>query len=159
MTQRFTVFVALLLPILLMLAAGCAPRRPAVVPAHGVVLLDNQPLPKAVVEFVPTAEGFEGEMKATAVTDEQGRFTLKCHWQDKDGAAVGKNKVLVYEDAPPGADGSIAREAAAEAARLTKPPTLPNRPIPAKYGTVGSTPLDIEVKAGQTEYKLELTRQ
>jgi hypothetical protein len=139
-------------------AVGCGPTRPAVVEARGVVLLNNQPLPNAVVEFVPTLEGFGLEIKAVGTTDDQGRFSLKCNWQEQSGAAVGKNKVVVYDGAPPG--NVEARERGARTRSPNNPPApqLPNRPIPQKYNTLASTTLEVEVKPDQSEYKIELTR-
>ena len=148
----FLPMVAVLLPF----AAGCGPDRPGVVEVHGVVLLDKQPLPNAVIEFFPAAEAYETEMRATGTTDEKGRFTLKCHWQDKDGAMVGKNRVVVYEDAP--AAPAERPERGASPPPTPPTPRLPNRPIPPKYATASSTPLQIEVKVGQTDYTIELTR-
>src|SRR5579871_2451880 len=87
------------------LLSGCPPRRPAVVPVRGVVLLDNKPLPNAAVLFVPLLDDFGSDMNSVAMTDEQGRFTLKCNWQNQPGAAVARHKVLVH-DAPPFADGA-----------------------------------------------------
>jgi len=152
MTRRcvvWTLAAATLLP----LSLGCAKQRPPVVEAQGVVLLNQQPLPNAVVEFYPELDDFGTEMKSLAVTDEKGHFTLKCNWQDQPGAAVAKHRVVVYEAPAPGTDPNTRRE------RGSSPkPLLPNRPIPTKYAAVGSTPLEIEVKPDQKEYKVELTR-
>jgi hypothetical protein len=156
MALRFALLVSMLL--LIALVAGCGPSRPNVVEARGVVLLDNQPLPNAVVEFIPVLEGFGSEMNSTATTDEQGRFTLKSNWQNQNGAASGKNKVVVYEGAPPGA-AAESRERGSRSRVVTPPVQQFNRPIPQKYGSVGSTPLEVEVKPGQAEYKIEMTRQ
>lgn len=153
---RFSLLVVLF-AALLPLVSGCGPSRPAVVEAHGVVLLNKEPLPGAVVEFVPMAEGFDSEMKSLAVTDDQGKFTLKCNWQEQPGAAVAKHKVLVYENAPSGSEEARVRGSRNRAPAQT--PSLPNRPIPTKYGTVASTPVEIEVKQGQADYTVDLVRQ
>jgi hypothetical protein len=36
--------------------------------------------------------------------------------------------------------------------------SLKNRPIPAQYANLASTPLKVTVSAGQKEYKIELRR-
>ncbi len=155
MIWRSSLLVVLLALLLLPFASGCGPSRPAVVEAHGVVLLNNQPLPSAVIEFFPMVEGYDAEMKSTAVTDDQGRFTLKCNWQDQPGAAIAKHKVVVYENAS--ATVAADHERGSRNRNPSQPVYLPNRPIPSKYGTVGSTPLEIEVKKDQSDYKVELT--
>ncbi len=150
----------LLLTILPLAAAvtltGCAPKRPPVVEAGGVVLLNDKPLPFAYVEFVPVLEHFGAEMSSTATTDEDGRFALTCTWKNQSGAAVGRHKVVVREaPVPPDLRGIDAQSQA----RLEKYQNgLRNRPIPEKYDKVVSTPVEVEVKPGQTEYKVELTR-
>jgi len=145
MMRRAVLYVLFFAPLLLF-GSGCAPRRPAVVPVQGIVLLNNEPLANAAVEFVPMLDGYGSEMNSTAFTDEQGRFTLKCNWHEQTGAVLAKHKVVVIESPAPGALEE--RERGSRNRSTVVLPTLPNRPIPAKYGTVGSTPLEIEVKAG-----------
>ena len=157
MTRRF---LFLLLPLALVLppcAAGCAPKRPGIVEAGGVVLLDGQPLPFAYVEFIPILEHFGAEMSSTATTDEAGRFTLKCNWMEQEGATVARHRVVVRE-------GTVLRNLRGQDAesqnQLAKHlAALRNRPIPEKYGTMSSTPVEVEVKAGEKEYKIDLKRE
>src|SRR5437763_9754925 len=79
--------------------AGCAKKPPPVVEVSGVVLLNGQPLPKAEVLFVPQLDGFGAELNSSAVTDDDGRFSLTCLNQ-QTGAVVGRHKVLVSEYIP-----------------------------------------------------------
>src|SRR5271156_261715 len=131
MSHRSALPGVFLAPLLLSFASGCGSSRPAVVEAHGVVLLNKQPLPNATVEFFPMVEGYDSEMKSTAITDDQGRYTLKCDWQDQPGAAVAVHRVVVSEATPPGTAPGQRPE------RGTRVEVnLPNRPIPQKYTMV-----------------------
>src|SRR5206468_6769755 len=77
--------------------SGCAKGPPPVTEVSGVVLLEGQPLPQAKVEFIPELSNFGAEMNSTAITDDQGRFTLTCAYKQQSGAVVGKHHVLVSE--------------------------------------------------------------
>src|SRR6478672_9632789 len=105
--------------------AGCQKKPPQIVPVSGVVLLNGQPLPKAVVRFTPMIQGFGAEYIAEGVTDEQGHFTAVC--PGKDGAAAAESRVTV-EDAP-GPEGSRGMSAEAQAAATRYAESLKNRPI------------------------------
>ena len=52
-----------------------------------------------------------------------------------------------------GMDAESQRKQAEFLAKLT------NRPIPASYGSVSTTPLKVEVTNGQKTYELKLTRK
>lgn len=138
-----------------LLLAGCAPKVPPVVPASGTVYLDGQPLPFVRVEFVPTLDHFGAETNSSAVTDENGHFTLLCAHQQQPGAVVARHKVLVIEHIPDEMRGMDARSQDRLSKYLT---TLKNRPIPELYGSVGRTTLVVEVREGQAIYDLQLTR-
>jgi hypothetical protein len=140
--------------VLLAGLAGCAKKPPAVVEVTGVVLLGGQPLPKANVQFVPQLEEFGAEFNSSAVTDEQGRFTLTLMNQ-QPGAAVGRHKVLVTEHTPDEFRGEGAR---AQEGMARFRAGLKNRPIPEVYGNVLMSPLEVEVKADQKEYTINLSR-
>jgi hypothetical protein len=151
--------ISRLLPLALGLCAaaplvGCAKRFPEVVPTSGVVVIDGKPLANASVTFVPMLDHFGAESYATGVTDEQGHFTLTCRYNNRPGAAAGQNVVLVAE-APLPDDVRKSQDSRVQAVYEAK---LGNRPIPPAYGTVGTSPLKVEVKPGQGELTLTLTR-
>jgi hypothetical protein len=133
---------------------GCAAPPPAIVPAEGVALLNNEPLPNARVEFVPMTPGLGAEYIATGTTDEKGRFTLTC--KGRSGACAGENRVTVTDADPPDDARGMSAEAQAKLNRFYA--GLKNRPIPAGYGTAAQTPLVVTVAADRTEYRLELKR-
>jgi hypothetical protein len=153
MSHRFF-FVMPLGLISLASLSGCGGGIPAIVPVKGTVLLNGRPLPKATVQFVPQRSDLGAEFASTAVTDDNGAFTLTCGYKDLPGAAVGQHTVLITESPLPDEMRNTRdyREIESYQARLS------NRPIPPKYNTAKESPLKIEVKEGQEDVKLELTR-
>jgi hypothetical protein len=150
--RRLRVSAAARLAVLLVACSGCSKAEPpAIVPAHGVVLVNGAPLSKAQVRFIPMI-GFGPEYIATGVTDDEGNFELMC--QGQPGACAAEHAVTVSEtDIPPQFKGE---DAQAELAGYLK--TLKNRPIPKNYATPVQTPLKVIVTAAQSEYNLELQR-
>ena len=134
--------------------AGCGkPEPPPRVPASGTVSIGGKPVPSALVTFYPLFEGFGGELIAEGVTDSQGRFTLAGPLGE--GACVGRHKVTVT-DAPSPDD---AREQSAAGQRRMQEflRSLTNRPIGEQFGSLATTPLEVEIKAEGGPYDLNLT--
>lgn len=135
--------------------SGCGGRQPPpVVPVQGTVLLNNKPLPKASVTFMPQLERFGAELNSTGLTDENGQFNLICAYNGLPGAVVGEHVVLISEPPLP-EDLRNVRDA-----RVLKDYHAKQgiRPIPPKYSSVGRSPIRIEIKEGQEPVKIELTR-
>jgi hypothetical protein len=147
----FMTFIEL---IVLASLSGCGQRIPTIVPIKGTVLLNGQPLPKAMVQFIPQRSDLGAEFTSTAVTDENGGFTLTCGYKDLPGAIVGQHTAVITESPLPEALRNTRdyREIVRYQAKL------PNRPIPSQYGSATQSPLKVEIKEGQPEVKLELTR-
>jgi hypothetical protein len=136
--------------------SGCAKTPPPVTEVSGVVLLNGKPLPHAKVEFVPELSDFGAEMNSTAITDEQGRFTLTCAHESQPGAVVGKHHVLVSEAPTP---AQFRRQDAKTMAEYQKyKARLKNRPIPPAYGDLGKKRIVIEVTTDQKTYEIKLKR-
>ncbi len=135
-------------------AVGCAKTPPEFVGVEGQVLLDGKPLPNADVQFVPMVKGFGAEVIAMGTTDENGKFKLTSG--GRDGAAVGENHVTVSEASLPEKFRSQSGEAQMAASKYLA--SLKNRPIPNRYANLAQSPLRVEVKPDQKEYKLELSR-
>jgi hypothetical protein len=140
---------------LLLVALSCAKVPPPLTEVEGTVLLNDQPLPNAQVQFMPDLADFGAELNSTAITDEQGHFRLSTQ-TGQSGAVVAKHRVVV-KDAPPPADvrGQSAESQQRLAAYQAK---LKNRPIPVIYGSFGQTPLIVDVKQDQQNYVLNLKR-
>lgn len=134
------------------MAVGCAQgerKSPTPVPFSGTVTLDDKPANLAMVKFVPTdtTKGFGG----LAVSDKDGKFSLKPSGIAGDGVPPGTYKVVVstfflgegYDpsspDNPPG----------------LKPPTPEQgapTAIPGLYAAEETTPLSVTVgTTGGTE--------
>lgn len=146
---RTSVFCLLWVPLLLV---GCGKESPPpIVPVNGVITLGGQPLPKAQVRFIPQI-GFGANFIATGVSDDAGRFTLRCNGQD--GACATENVVVVSEaDIPAKLQGENAQRELGVYLR-----SLKNRPIPQRYSSPVSSELHLNVSADQKEYNLQLAR-
>lgn len=73
------------------LVTGCGRSDlPELGTVSGVVTLDNEPLPNAIVNFSPTAAG----RPSTAETDSEGKYSL-LYLTDVEGAVVGEHTVTV----------------------------------------------------------------
>src|SRR5438876_709313 len=97
MTGRKAWRPAGLVAAIVLAVSGCAKGPPPVTEVSGVVLLDGKPLPQARVEFVPDLSSFGAEMNSSAITDDDGRFTLELTYKSQPGAVVGKHHVVVAE--------------------------------------------------------------
>jgi hypothetical protein len=135
---------------------GCGGPPPAT-PVEATVLLDGQPLPRAKVQFLPDLPGQEAKLGSSAVTDDNGRCTLRFDAKDEAGAVVGKHRVVVTEAPPPAEFRGMSQKAQEGYARYRK--GLKNRPIPEAYGSAVNTPLIVEVTPTQKEYTLNLNRR
>src|SRR5262249_17030259 len=87
--------LGLLLPALLLAAAGCGGLGKPV-KVEGVVTLDGHPLSGATVTFAPA----EGGRPASGRTDTDGSFRLTTFRSD-DGALPGEYKVIVVSGEEP----------------------------------------------------------
>jgi hypothetical protein len=146
-----------LLPMLIVAVvafSGCGkPEPPPRAPVSGVVTIGGKPVPAALVTFFPTFEGFGGEVIAEGVSDADGRYTLACPLGA--GACVGRHRVTVADaPTPEGArDQSVEGHRKMQAYLMS----LTNRPIGAKFGSLATTPLEVEVTTGSGSYDLQLT--
>lgn len=119
-------------------ATGCSGPNEASV--SGTVTLDGQTLTTGNVSFYP--EG-SGGAPAYGQIDRQGRYSLSTGTDV--GLAPGMYVAIVVatKDPPQPFDATGAE--------------IPPIPItPAKYGTVGSSDLRVQVKAGSNDISLEL---
>ncbi len=133
---------------------GCGRSIPEVVQAGGVVKIDGEPLPRAVVSFVPMAEGLDGSHIATGISDENGRFTLSFF--SGSGVYAGLNKVTIRDESAPEGGRAMTDEGAR--IRQEHKQKLSNRPIPSEYLSVGQTPLSFEVTPDKKEYVIDIKR-
>jgi hypothetical protein len=105
---------------------------------EGTLKVDGIPLVGVVIDFVP--QGTEALPVSTGDTDTEGHFKLKC--ADKDGAVIGKHKVVIHPGRPRGP-----RDPAPAPGTSTPVPPKTNPPVPTGYTIATSTPLEMEVTA------------
>ena len=120
------------------LATGCGPRRPAVVPAAGLVTLDGKPLPGGFVRLVPAASRV-----ATGQIGPDGRFTLGT-FAAADGCVLGTHGVEVIGPLPAGG----------EKAPAAPGPTVT---VPARYGAAKTSGLTVTITGPTSELAIALT--
>ena len=90
MFRKFS-FSSMLLCVVGISVLGCGRSDiPELGTVSGVVTLNNEPLPNAIVNFSPTAAG----RPSTAETDSEGKYSL-LYLTDVDGAVVGEHSVTV----------------------------------------------------------------
>ena len=117
---------------------GCG-GGPQFAEVEGTVTQGGKPLKNVRVEFWPDGDG----PKSTAVTDEQGKYTLKSEDGTKVGAVVGGHKVLL-KDLDTYGDKFLGRKAEnTEPKKGVKPRFGPN------YSEVSQTAITKSVSAGQ----------
>ncbi len=142
---------ALLCPVSMALVGCVGNSPPPIVEAKGVVKINDQPLSKAQVKFIPEIP-FGPEYIAVGVTDENGRFKLTCNGQSWACACL--NKVTITEQEIP--DELLAETAQGKLKKYLD--SLKNRPIPKLYGSLAKTPLKADVTADQNQYDFNLKR-
>ncbi|VTS08882.1 DUF4198 domain-containing protein [Tuwongella immobilis] len=137
-------------------ATGCGGGKSQAefTPATITVFLGGQPLPNATVILTPADPNLATDAISQGVTDDKGVAKLGAGAQN--GAAIGLNRVTVNEGPVPEEARSENPDEQLKAAQFMA--KLKNRPIPPRYGNVVQGKLELEIKKGQTEYKLELTR-
>ena len=101
--------ILVLLPAACWLLAGCGSSKTA--PVSGRITLNGKPLAKASVTFAPVGgkDNQEPGPSSAAITDDDGRYTLRLIGQDGRGATVGKHKVRIalQEETDAGDDGPV----------------------------------------------------
>ena len=153
-----------LVAILLAAASGCsgdAGSGPPVVPVHGRVTLDGQPLAYKTLLFVPEA-GTPG-MGAGGSTKEDGRYSLLAvrpgATKDVGGIAPGSYAVVVTEPMiPPGAKPhEESRGEPGPAIAVSDRVLQKKSPIPPPYTRRETTKLHVTVPPKGGAIDLELT--
>lgn len=125
--------------LLAVVAAGCGPRRPAVVAASGVVTLDGKPLAGGFVRLVPAAS-----RPATGEIGPDGRFTLGT-FAAADGCVPGTHAVEVIGPLPAGG----------EATATTRAPAII---VPARYRDAQTSGLTVTITGPTTDLVISLSK-
>ena len=131
---------------LLLLILGCgAPAAVSTTPVEGVVKIGNTPAGNLLIQFSPSSwpDGVP-MLTASAVSDANGKFVLKCS-NGEPGAALGKHKVVVIDnnlsdddDAPkPGRKAIVSR-------------------VSPVYNSAATSSVEIEVSKDKAAYEILL---
>lgn len=136
--------LVLVLALLLGAGAGCSSKRANLAPVKGAVTYRGDPLPNALVVFMPETPDM---MPATGLTDSQGHFELTTFVQG-DGASLGKHRVTVTARAPEKVNPDNPFSA------VPGPPLIPTR-----YFNPETSGLTAEVKAGANTADFALTEK
>jgi hypothetical protein len=129
-TTHFRRLAAMMLALLA--GAGCHSEPAPLVPVHGRITYQGDPLGEGTIVFVPdTSCGFRGPL-AHAVIDAQGNYTLRTG--ETPGAAVGWYRVTVAAVAAPATVGGHKYD-------------IPLSLLPEKYRSPDLSGLRCEVKA------------
>jgi hypothetical protein len=133
--------------------AGCGEKPPPpIVPATGVLTINGKTRAKAQICCYPQHPGLSSDYTASAITDENGRFTLETNGQP--GACACEHLVVVTnEPAPLEIRGESAKAQMAAARYYEK---LKGQEIPEQYGSVATTTLRITFSADKAEYNIDL---
>jgi hypothetical protein len=135
--------LSIVLIVVALCTSGCGNSGP-LVPVEGVVKINGQPAGNLQVIFTQ-AQALPGKQRkaGSAISDAGGKFVLKPN-DGSPGLPPGKYKVAVL-------DNNLAVD---EEPDPNKPP-IPNR-IPRMYADVLSTPLDVEVVEGKSDYEINV---
>jgi len=137
--------------LLAVVIGGCARKPdPVLVPASGVVTLDGKPLAHGLVRFSPTERGISAAWISEGTTDDEGRYELVAPMGP--GAVAGTHRVTVSEGGVP---DEIRDDQGKVAAWLGK---LAGRPLPGRYGTIATSPLEVTVGPSGAGVDLDLAR-
>lgn len=129
------------LAAMVLTAAGCGESDLPLAPVHGTVTYQNKPLDHGKVVFFPEA-GTPGP-QAVGTIESDGTFHMQTI--GRDGAAVGRHRVLVHCRRP-------ARPEEQGPAGVPPSESL----IPGKFSVLEDSPLRFEVKEGDNQYSIAL---
>jgi len=125
------------------LAAGCGP--PFNKKVEGVVTLDGKPLANVLVQFVPLGSTGAQRPISSGTTDADGSFKLTSG-KNKNGAIIGKHKVVIMEASRRTREGRI------DGARGL------DLDLPLEYSSAADSPIEVDVTSDKHTYEFNLRR-
>ncbi len=139
--------------VMISTAAGCGSSPVALGEVSGILTVDGKPAPEIAVDFIPDSDGGTTGPPSSALTDQDGKFTLICR-DGRNGAVVGTHRIVLRDNrAVAGAPSMRFKDAD------KKPKPLPASRISDRYTRALSTPLRQEVKAEPQTIPLEVTKK
>ena len=138
-SKLHVIFLGLLISVLAF--GGCDTPEPSGT-VSGKVTYKGEPVSEAIVTFISTELGSGAE----DTLDTSGQYSIKGA---QAGIPLGKYKVTIR---PPEVEDPST--STGESPPLMVPKEMPN--VPEKYRTEQSTPLEVEVAAGNNEHNFDL---
>jgi len=130
------------------LLCGCG-RSVPLGEVDGIVRLDGQPIGKVMVVFIPEDPHLP---QSFGISDEQGRFQLRCNNRGM-GAAVGEHRVTLVDAAVAPASKSTSVD------ELPQGADAPPSRVPPIYARADKTPLRRIVAPGSQNLAIEIPAQ
>lgn len=147
----------LVLPILTLSLSGCGTSKPEGFPdlvrATITVTQEGQPLADAVITLTPSDGGKNWAIGGT--TDSTGKLALRTYGTH-DGAPLGKFKVAVTKEIHEGLEEYQAAMDREDQAAANKAVVKAFSVVEATYGSASTTPLEIEIVKGTTNYQVDV---
>jgi hypothetical protein len=136
---------------------GCGGNKPALAEVEGVLVWNGAPLENVQVEFIPDAANGTQGLRSSGVTDQNGRFSLRCD-DGRPGAVVGRHCVVLLDVGTRAHDRERDPRKGGKAVKALPDPApgSAERALPSKYQSAASTPLRRDVKAGPQKIELKL---
>lgn len=133
------------------ISGGCGPAGPNLSPVKGTLTIDGQPADNVMITLSP----MDAKLSPASGQVKAGSFTLSSGAQGTAGAAPGKYKVVLTQQA------SLSSEEAAAAyggKGAKGPPKAPEISFPKKYTSADTSDKEVEVKAGANDLKIDITK-
>ena len=126
--------------------AGCSSGGRKIVPVSGVVKLNGQPYPNAIVSFQPIAADADDNpgRGSSGRTGPDGRYEL-VYDGEKPGALTGKHRVRIFTDQGAGGEAKDDRSESDPNWR----PARGGEPIPPEWNELSTK--EFEVPSGGTD--------
>lgn len=137
------------------LLVGCG-QRPLPATVEGTLSRAGKPLDNCLVIFLPETPQDAGSSRFVGLTDELGRYRLRCDRQ-REGASVGEHRIVV-EDLSVSTGISRRDHGAVDAEReeVVTPPLVRRSRVPDNYSSASQTPLRKEVTPGHQVIDLQI---
>ncbi|MDR1140418.1 MAG: hypothetical protein LBL62_01910 [Planctomycetaceae bacterium] len=137
---------------------GCTAKGIPVVSVTGTVTYQGKPIANALVAFIPQSSELRG---ASAMTKDNGTFTLLTQGAATSGAMAGEYKILVSKFIEVDNFGKeVIREPSGPYNPNNPPPLQIQYPqknlLPEKYNNAETTPLTANITKGKNHLVLQL---
>jgi len=130
-----------LLAVLALTTGGCGKALPSLVDVNGTITLNGVGVDEVRVEFMPDPEKGTFGPASVGESDSLGQFRLSVHGTaGNNGAVIGWHRVVLMDFKA-----------------LNSRDTPINPRFDTIFGMAATTPIFLELKADQTEYKIELS--